>query len=256
MALSDHLRELRARIIKSALIIAVGFVVALVFYDQLFDLVYHPYLRAQEALGAQRTEGVTQGVAGGFMFYLKLSGVAALIGTSPFWLYQIWAFILPALLPREKRWSAIFMAVAGPLFIGGVVLGYVTLPKGVEILINFNHDGVKNLVDLNHYLSFFSRTLLMFGVAFEIPVFVVMLNRVGVLPGRALKTFRPWILVGIFVFAAAATPSTDPFTMCIMAIPMCILYGISEVIARVHDRRKKSSSPYAGLDPDQPSPLP
>ncbi len=136
------------------------------------------------------------------------------------------------------------------------MIGYVTLPKGVEILISFNHDGVLNLVEFNDYLSFFIHTLLMFGVAFEIPVFVVMLNRVGVLPARALKSFRPWIILGIFVFAAAATPSTDPFTMCMMAIPMCILYGVAEVIARIHDRHKKDTSPYAGLDPDEPSPLP
>ena len=256
MALSDHLRELRARVIKIALILAVGFGIMLFFNDQLFDLVANPYLDAQRALGSGRTEAVTEGVGAGFLLYFKLSGLAAVIVTSPFWLYQIWAFILPALLPHEKRWSAIFVSFAGPLFLVGVVLGYLTLPKGVQILISFNHDGVKNLVEFNDYLAFFIRTLLVFGIAFEIPVFVVMLNRVGVLPGRVLKSVRPWIIVGIFVFAAAATPSTDPFTMCMMALPMCVLYGISEVIARVHDRRKAQAKPYAGLDPDQPSPLP
>lgn len=256
MALSDHLRELRARIIKVALILAVGFCVALVFYDRLFDLVYNPYLDAQRALGSHRTQGVTEGVGAGFLLYFKLSGLAAVVATSPLWLYQIWAFILPALLPREKRWTAMFVAIAGPLFILGVVIGYLTLPKGVQILISFNHQGVLNLVEFNDYLSFFIHTLLMFGVAFEIPVFVVMLNKAGVLPARVLKSARPWIVLGIFVFAAAATPSTDPFTMCMMAIPMCILYGIAEVIARVSDRRKEARKPYADLDPDQPSPLP
>jgi sec-independent protein translocase protein TatC len=256
MALSDHLRELRARIIKAVLALAVGFVVALFFFDQLFSLVAHPYLEAQHALGSGRTEAVTEGVAGGFLLYFKLCGLAAVIATSPLWLYQIWAFILPALLPREKRWSAIFVAVAGPLFLIGVVIGYVTLPKGVQILINFNHAGVKNLVEFNDYLSFFIHTLLMFGIAFEIPVFVVMLNRVGVLPASVLRSARPWIIVGIFVFAAAATPSTDPFTMTMMAVPMCLLYGVAEVIARVHDRRKAERGINAGLDPDEPSPLP
>ncbi|WGL50764.1 twin-arginine translocase subunit TatC [Nocardioides sp. BP30] len=256
MALSDHLRELRARILKVALILAIGFGVALIFYNRLFDLVYNPYLDAQRALGGHRTQGVTEGVGAGFLLYFKLSGLASLIGTSPFWLYQIWAFILPALLPREKRWTAIFVAIAGPLFIVGVLIGYLTLPKGVQILISFNHQGVLNLVEFNDYLSFFIHTLLMFGVAFEIPVFVVMLNKAGVLPARVLRATRPWIILGIFVFAAAATPSTDPFTMCMMAIPMCVLYGISEVIARVSDRRKAASRPYADLDPDSPSPLP
>jgi sec-independent protein translocase protein TatC len=255
MALSDHLRELRARILKIALILAVGFAVALFFYDRLFDLVANPYFDAKAALGGGRTDAITEGVGGGFLLYFKLSGLAAVIGTSPFWLYQIWAFILPALLPREKRWTAIFVSIAGPLFIFGVGLGYVTLPKGVQILISFNHAGVKNLVEFNDYLSFFIRTLLVFGIAFEIPVFVVMLNMAGVLPARVLKSFRPWIIVGIFIFAAAATPSTDPFTMCMMAVPMCVLYAIAEVIARVRDHRKRAKNPYADLDPDSPSPL-
>jgi len=255
MALSDHLRELRARILKSALILLAGFIVALFFYNQLFDLVARPYLQAQADLGSARTEAVTEGVGAGFLLYFKLSGFAALVGTAPLWLYQIWAFIMPGLLPRERRWSAIFVAVAGPLFLVGVAIGYVTLPTGVRILISFNHAGVKNLVEFNEYLSFFTHTLLMFGVAFEIPVFVVMLNRVGVLPGRVLPKVRPWVIVGIFVFAAAATPSTDPFTMSMMAIPMCLLYLVAEMIARVHDRRKKESSAFAGLDPDQPSSL-
>ncbi|MEX0427071.1 twin-arginine translocase subunit TatC [Nocardioides sp. DS6] len=255
MALSDHLRELRARILKAALVIVAGFIAALFFYDQLFHLVWEPYLQARRDLGENRTLGTTSGVAGGFMSYLKLCGLAALIGTSPLWLYQIWAFILPGLHPQEKRWSRIFFAIAGPLFLAGVVLGYVTLPKGVEILIGFTHSGLTNLVEFNEYLSFFSRTLLVFGIAFEIPVFVVLLNRVGVLPGKALARYRPWIVIGVFVFAAAATPSTDPFTMTFMAVPMMLLFFVSEVIARVNDRRRARSKRYAGLDPDTPSAL-
>jgi sec-independent protein translocase protein TatC len=255
MALSDHLRELRARILKAALVLLVGFIAALFFYHQIFDLVWRPYLQARDSLGDKRTIGTTNGAAGGFLAYLKLCGLAALIGTSPLWLYQIWAFILPGLHPNERRWTRIFLAIAGPLFIGGVVLGYVTLPKGLAILIGFTPKGLTNLVEFNDYLSFFSRTLLVFGVAFEIPVFVVLLNRVGVLPGRALGKYRPWIIIGTFIFAAAATPSTDPFTMTFMAVPMVALFFISEVIARVNDRRRARSARYAGLDPDQASSL-
>ena len=149
MALSDHLRELRARLLKAAFVILIGFVVALFFFNQLFDLVYRPYEQARDALGAGRTLPTTEGVSGSFMVYLKLSGLAALIGTSPFWLYQIWAFIIPGLLPNEKRWATIFVAIAGPLFLGGVALGYLTLPKGVEILIGFTPHGLTNLVEFN-----------------------------------------------------------------------------------------------------------
>ncbi len=149
----------------------------------------------------------------------------------------------------------IFLAVAGPLFILGVVVGYVTLPKGVEVLIGFTPHGLTNLTEFNGYLSFFSRTLLVFGIAFEIPVFVVLLNVVGLVKGAALGRYRPWIIIGVFVFAAAATPSTDPFTMTFMAVPMMVLFLISEVIARFNDRRRARRNPNAGLDPDQPSPL-
>ena len=160
------------------------------------------------------------------------------MGTAPLWLYQIWAFILPGLHAKERTWSRVFAAIAGPLFLVGVVLGYVTLTKGLEILIGLNPEGLVNLVEFNEYLQFFSRTLLVFGIAFEIPLFVVLLNLAGVVSGKALAAYRPWIIVGTFVFAAVATPSADPFTMTIMALPMVALFILSEVIARYNDRRR------------------
>jgi sec-independent protein translocase protein TatC len=143
------------------------------------------------------------------------------------------------------------MAIAGPLFLVGVVLGYVTFPKGLQILIGFTPAGVGNLVEFNDYLSFFSRTLLVFGIAFEIPVFVVLLNMAGIVKGKALGAYRPWIIVGTFVFAAAATPSTDPFTMTFMAVPMVLLFLVSEVIARLNDRRRARNGINHGLSPDE-----
>lgn len=255
MALSDHLRELRARILKSTVVVLLGLGVALLFFDQLYDLVYDPYLQAQESLPEGSTVGTTGGPGGGLMLYLKLCGLASIVGTSPFWLYQIWAFILPGLHSQERRWSRIFAAIAGPLFLAGILLGYLTLPKGLEILIGFNPPGLTNLVDFNDYLTFFSRTLLVFGIAFEIPLFVVLLNLAGVVSGKALGAHRPWIIVFIFVFAAVATPSADPFTMTFMAVPMVLLFLIAEQIARFNDRRRARQAPYAGLSPDEVSPL-
>jgi sec-independent protein translocase protein TatC len=255
MALSDHLRELRARILKSALVVITGLIVSLVFFDQLFDLVYGPYQQAKEALPKGSTEATTAGAAGGFLLYLKLCGLASVVATSPIWLYQIWAFILPGLHTQERRWSRIFVAIAGPLFLSGIVLGYVTLPKGLEVLIGFTPDGLTNLVEFNEYLTFFSRTLLVFGIAFEIPLFVVLLNLAGVVSGKALGAHRPWIIVGVFVFAAVATPSADPFTMTFMAVPMVVLFLISEQIARYNDRRRAKRNKFAGLSPDEASPL-
>ncbi|MBS4753830.1 twin-arginine translocase subunit TatC [Nocardioides sp. zg-ZUI104] len=255
MALSDHLRELRARILKAGFAVLAAFGIALFFFEPLFQLVLDPYLAAQRELPNGTTEATTSGAAGGFLLYLKLCGLAALVGSSPVWLYQIWAFVLPALHRHEKRWTAIFAVIAGPLFLAGVVLGYVTLPKGLEILIGLNPDELTNLVEFNDYLTFFSRTLLGFGIAFEIPVFVVLLNLAGVVTGKALGEYRPWIIVGSFVFAAVMTPSGDPFTMTFMAVPMVVLFGISELIARFNDRRRARRSPNAGLSPDEASPL-
>jgi sec-independent protein translocase protein TatC len=255
MALSDHLRELRARILKATLVVLVGLGVALIFFDRLYDLVYDPYLRAQENLPEGSTVGTTGGPGGGLMLYLKLCGLASIVGTSPFWLYQIWGFILPGLHAKEKRWSRIFVAIAGPLFMAGILLGYFTLPKGLEILIGFNPPGLTNLVDFNDYLTFFSRTLLVFGIAFEIPLFVVLLNLAGVVSGKGLGAHRPWIIVGVFVFAAVATPSADPFTMTFMAVPMVLLFLLAEQIARYNDRRRARRDPSAGLSPDEASTL-
>ena len=255
MALSDHLRELRARILKVALAITVAFVIALFFFDPLFAIVNEPYQQARQALGEDRTVATTSGAAGGFLLYLKLCGLAALIGSSPIWLYQIWAFILPGLHANEKKWTGIFAVIAGPLFLGGIALGYLTLPKGLELLIGFTPGDLTNLVEFNDYLTFFIRTLLGFGIAFEIPVFVVLLNMAGIVKGKSLGAHRPWMIVGTFLFAAVITPSGDPFTMSFMAVPMVVLFLISEVIARLNDRRRASRGINAGLSPDEASPL-
>jgi sec-independent protein translocase protein TatC len=253
MALSDHFREFRSRILKIALIWLVGFVVALVFFDQVLDFVARPYFQAQEVLGNKVTEAVINSAGGSLLLYLKLSGLASSVATAPLWLYQLWAFVLPGLHRHEKKWTAVFVVIAGPLFLAGVALGYLTLPKGLEILIGLTPDGFQNLVEFNEYLTFFSRTLLVFGIAFEIPVFVVLLNLAGVVKGSSLASHRHWIIIGTFVFAAVATPSADPFTMTAMAVPMVLLFFLSEVIARFNDRRRARKSPNAGLSPDEAS---
>ena len=237
MALADHFRELRARLIRSVLLLVALFFVALFFYDQLFNLVMHPYNDAREQLGdSTQTTAFVQGATGPLLLQMKLSGVAALIVASPYWLYQIWAFVVPGLHPKEKKYTRMFAAVAGPLFIIGIGVGYYALPKGLAVLIGFTPANVENLVEFDAYFSFFIRMLLVFGIAFEIPLFVVLLNLAGVVRGRTLGRYRPWIVIGTMVFAAVATPSTDPFSMLMLAVPMLILFMISEVIARTSDR--------------------
>lgn len=236
MALGDHLSELRARLIRSALCLIVAFGCTLFFYDQLLDLVLRPYNQARVTLGADtQTTAYVAGATGPLMLQLKLCGVAAIVVSSPYWLHQVWAFIVPGLKSQERRWSRVFGAIAGTLFMAGVTTGYYVLPKGLEVLIGFTPDGLQNLVEFGDYFSFLTRMLLVFGVAFEIPLFVIMLNLIGVVSGRALGRYRAWIVFGTFLFAAVATPSTDPFSMCFLAFPMLVLFLIAEVIARLVD---------------------
>lgn len=257
MVLSDHVREFRARLMRSLLLLVVVFSVTLFFYDDLLDLVLGPYNDARVALDAEvQTEAYVKGATGPLMLNLKLCGVAAVVASSPYWLYQLWAFLLPGLHPHERRWTRVFAAVAGPLFIGGVALGYYVLPKGLEVLIGFTPDGMKNLLEFGEYFSFFTRMLLVFGVAMEIPLFVVMLNLAGVVKGRTLGRYRPWIVIGTFVFAAVATPSTDPFGMSALALTMTALFLLSEGITRVVDRRRERKAAAAPrLSDDEASPL-
>jgi sec-independent protein translocase protein TatC len=249
MALADHLRELRARLLRAVLVLLAAFIVALFFYDQLLDLVLQPYTDAKAQLGDDvETKAYIKGAAGPLLLQLKLSGIAALVATSPYWLYQIWAFILPGLHPHERKWSRIFAAIAGPLFFLGVATGYYVLPKGLEVLIGFTPVELENLVEFGEYFSFFTRMLLVFGISFMIPLFVVLLNLAGVVSGKSLGEHRAWIIVGVFVFAAAATPSTDPFSMLMLALPMTLLFGISEVVARMVDRRRRNALDELGDD--------
>jgi sec-independent protein translocase protein TatC len=261
MALSDHLRELRARLLKSVLFLLLVFFVALFFYEQprggLLGLVLGPYNDARAQLGAStQTQAYVAGATGPLMTQLKLCGVTAIVVSSPYWLYQIWAFVVPGLHDSEKKWSRIFAAVAGPLFFVGVATGYYVLPKGLEVLIGFTPAGLANLVEFGDYFSFFTRMLLVFGIAFEIPLFVIMLNLAGVVSGKALGRYRPWIILGTFVFAAVATPSTDPFSMLMLALPMLALFAVAEVIARGVDRaRGRDKDATDQWDDDEVSPL-
>ena len=115
---------------------------------------------------------------------LKVSALAGALITAPFWLYQLWAFIVPGLLAKEKKWALIFIGAATPMFVGGVIVGYIVLPKAITVLLSFTQDGVSNLQDINAYLSFLLRLMLVFGIAFLIPLVVLMLNIVGVIKAK------------------------------------------------------------------------
>ncbi len=258
MPLVEHLRELRRRLVIATLAIILGTIVGWYIYPQAFDLLKQPYVDGIQPLlerkGFQATLVLNGGVGSAFSFRLKLSLAIGLVISSPVWFAQLWGFILPALHRNEKRWAFLLTAAGAPLFAGGVAMGFLVLPKGIQVLISFAPSSVSVLLSLGDYLNFVIRTVLVFGVAAEIPLVVVLLNRLGIVSARQLARARPWTIIGIFVFAAVATPSTDPLTMLFLAVPMTALYLVSELIAKLTDRRKARTLPNA-LDDDEASPL-
>jgi sec-independent protein translocase protein TatC len=252
MTLFEHLRELRYRLIVSALAIIVGMVVAWFFRYDLMDILQRPYFQAIDALKAKNPDATTLlvniNLTSPLTLALKVSALAGLLITAPFWLYQLWAFIVPGLLAKEKKWALIFIGAATPMFVGGVLVGYIVLPKAITVLLSFTQSGVSNLQDINAYLSFLLRLMLVFGIAFLIPLVVLMLNIVGVIKAKQLAKYRSLVIFGTFVFGAVATPSTDPFSMLALALPMTVLFLAAEVIAHILDRRKERAIALAGDD--------
>jgi sec-independent protein translocase protein TatC len=242
MTLFEHLRELRYRLVVIAVAIIVGTTIAYIFNDELFNVLMRPYNVAQAAVEAANPklhlQTVVEGVTNPFTLVLKTCFVAALVATSPVWLYQIWAFIVPGLLAKEKKWALIFLSAAVPLFCGGVLLAYYVMPKGIAVLIGFTpgNGEIENLLDVTNFLNFLIRVMLVFGAGFEVPVFVLALNFLGVVKAKQLAKARAVVVFGCFVFGAVATPQTDPMSMLLLAVPMTVLYLAAEVIAHLHDR--------------------
>jgi sec-independent protein translocase protein TatC len=252
MTLFEHLRELRYRLVVAALAILVGTVIAWFFHEKLQLVLRHPYDVGIAQLKVDHpganTLIVNQGIASPLSLALKISGLAGLVLSSPIWLWQLWSFIVPGLLAKEKKWALIFIGAATPLFLAGVAVGYIVMPKGIMVLLGFTQAGVTNLQDVNQFLSFLMRIMVVFGVAFLIPLVVLMLNILGVIPARYLSKYRTYVVFGTFVFGAVATPSTDPFSMLALAAPMTLLFLAAEVIAHLLDRRKARRARLAGSD--------
>jgi sec-independent protein translocase protein TatC len=248
MSLGDHLRELRYRMIVAVLAILVMSLLAAIFYDALYQVMLRPYLLAVEMLKQSNPNltptTVISGVTEPLMMAMKVCMVAGLVLASPVWLYQLWAFIVPALLANEKKYALGFLAAAIPLFLLGVVIGYYIMPQGISVLLAFTPSSVPvtNLIDVRDFLELTLKLMIVFGLGFLIPVLVVGLNLVGVLKAAQLAKVRTYVIFGIFVFGAAATPSTDPFSMLALAVPMTLLYLVAEVVCRVHDKRKAKAA--------------
>jgi sec-independent protein translocase protein TatC len=255
MSLGDHLRELRRRFVIAAAAIAVGSVLGWVEYDRLFNAIMAPLRKmAEERHGLVNINfgGITQP----FTVQLQVALFVGVIVASPVWLFQVWGFIVPGLTKREKRTSMAFIGAAVPLFLLGCLLATYTVPRAVEVLLGFTPQGAANLPDAALYLTFVTRFILAFGLAFLLPVFLVGLNVAHVLPARImLKGWRVAVLL-IFVFAAMMTPTPDAWTMLVLAFPMVAFFFAAVGVATLLDRRRARREPeWAKVADDEASPL-
>ena len=239
MPLLDHLRELRGRIIKSALFIFLFAIFGWTYYTQIIETLAAPVCDLKNSTDSQNCGALyISGVLGPLNLQLKVSFLSGIILSAPFWLYQIWAFIAPALTRKEKRNSILFIISAPPFFAAGAFLAYSILPIAIRVLFGFTPETLGNLVRFDDYLDFVLRLILIFGIAFELPVFLVSLNLVGVLSGKSI--LKPWrfAIFGITFFVAAFSPTADPLSMAALAVPLILLYFAAGGIGLLVDKRR------------------
>jgi sec-independent protein translocase protein TatC len=249
-------------VVKSALALVAGMVVGFIFFNPVWHFIEKPlceaYIRGHTGC---RQLGVNQLVLNGPLdaFYLRVK-VALIVGivlSSPVWLYQVWSFIAPGLYAREKRWGYYFIGTAVPLFLIGNTLAYLSLGRSMHYLLGLTPGGVSNLIQVDLYMSFVMTMMLMFGLAFELPLLIVMLNLAGILTHERFRKWRRVMIFGTFLIAGIANPSPDPITMLILGGACALLVEVAELIVWRHDRRKARlhPDPYAGLADDELSPL-
>src|SRR5689334_18262259 len=246
MPLRAHLRELRNRLLKAGLAIMVGAVVGWFLYNPLFEALIRPILDLANKRAGADAKVILPQVATAFNLQLKLSFYIGVVVSSPVWLYQLWAFIVPGLTKREKRYAIAFVAAAVPLFLAGITLAWFVLPNAVTFLTEFTPKGASNYINADDYLTFVTRIMLAFGIAFVTPLLLVALNMVGILPARSLaKGWRIAVFL-CFLFAAVASPTPDAGSMLALAFPMVALFMIAVGIAFLNDRRKARRAAAAG----------
>jgi sec-independent protein translocase protein TatC len=263
MSLIAHLTELRNRVAKALLALLVATVFAFWWYDHgLGEFIRAPYCNLPADLRFHGDSGscglLITDVFGGVFIRLKVAFLAGAVLSAPFWLYQLWAFITPGLKRQEKRYGIGFVAVSTFLFAAGAVLAYISLAKGLQLLLSLAGDGVVVALTAQDYIGFVLSLLVAFGVSFEVPLIAIALNLVGVLSYEVLAKSRRWIFFLTIVFAAFVTPTQDPFTMLLMAGPMIALFEGAIQIARVVDKRRAKREAIEGfhdVDDDEASPL-
>jgi len=239
LPLTAHLQELRKRLILCFIAVGAGFVLSYVFADSLFNILAVPLLKLMPEGGSL----IFTSVAEAFFTYMKVAFIAGLILSSPFILYQIWAFVAPGLYQKEKKYVVPFVLGGSLFFALGVFFGYfIAIPIGFKFLLGYATDFIKPMPSMKEYLSFSIKFLLAFGIVFEFPVVLVLLSKMGVVDAKTLARQRKYAILLIFIFAAVMTPP-DLISQILMALPLMGLYELSIFLSKIFGKKSAPVQP-------------
>jgi sec-independent protein translocase protein TatC len=261
MTLIEHVRELRNRLFWASIGLVIGLIVGFVISKWVFHVLQGPYCDIPTSY-VLRPDGTKQctffvlGVTDQLMLRLKIALWVGLIVGSPAWLYQLWAFVAPGLHRHERKWAYLFVGIAAPLFVGGAVMAFFAVGHSLPWIMEAGVIGGTTQLEVTSYISFVMNMILLFGVAFEFPLLLLMLNFTGVVSAKRLLSWWRVVVFLSFAFAAIATPDPGPFGMSLLAAAMSLLYFVAVGVAYINDRRKgRGKEIYADLDDDELSPL-